>query len=127
MSDQFQNADLSSPSDSSDTIAMLLEAIFGVFGILGMGWLYAGNIPIAIAAFIGFLIVAFIEMAVATATLGIAACLILPFNLTVAVISGLKARDYVRNSGAKGSVANVVIGIVLGIVILCGGFILLFG
>jgi len=35
---------------------MVLEIIFGIFGILGMGWLYAGNIPVAIAVFVGFLI-----------------------------------------------------------------------
>lgn len=127
MSNQVNNSVVSPSSDSSDTIAMMLEIIFGIFGILGMGWLYAGNIPIAIAAFVVFLIVAFIEMAITTATLGIAACLILPVNLAIAVISGLRARDYVRNTGAQGSVLYVVIGIILGIVILCGGLMLFFG
>lgn len=127
MSNQVNNRVVSPSSDSSDTIAMVLEIIFGVFGILGMGWLYAGNIPVAIIAFVGFLIVAFIEIAIATATLGIAACLILPVNLAIAVISGLKARDYVRNTGAHGSVVYVIIGIILGIVILCGGLVLFFG
>ena len=127
MSDQDNPTNVPSPSDSSDTIAMMLEIIFGFFGILGMGWLYAGNIPVAVAAFIGFLIVAFIEIAISTATLGIAACCILPFNLAVAVISGLRARDYVRNTGAHGSVIYVLIGIILGLVILCGGVMLFFG
>ncbi|MCZ7672064.1 MAG: hypothetical protein M5U34_35530 [Chloroflexi bacterium] len=117
----------SSPSDSSDTIALMLEIIFGVFGILGMGWLYAGNIPIAIVAFWGFIIIVFIEFAIVTATLGIAACVILPINLAIVVISGLRARDYVRNSGAHGSIVYVILAIVLGLVILCGGSILLFG
>ena len=127
MNNQVSNNVVSKPSDSSDTIAMVLEIIFGFFGILGMGWLYAGNVPIAIALFVIFLIVAFIEMAIATATLGIAACLIFPFNLAVAIISGLRARDYVRNSGAHGSIAYVIIGIVVGVVVICGGFMLLFG
>ena len=127
MSNRVHNNISSSPSDSSDTIAMVIEIIFGFFGILGMGWLYAGNIPVAVAVFIGFLVVAFIEIAIATATLGIAACIIVPLNLAVAVISGLKARDYVRNSGARGSLVNVIIGIVLGAVLMCVGIFVLFG
>ena len=128
MSNQFQNHQVStSSSDSSDTIAMMLEIVFGIFGILGMGWLYAGNIPVAIGAFVGFLILAFIEMAIATLTLGLAACFILPVNLSIAVVSGIKARDYVRNTGAHGSVMYVILGIVLGVIVLCGGFVLFFG
>lgn len=127
MSNQVDNNIASSASDSSDTIAMMLEIIFGFFGILGMGWLYAGNIPVAVGAFIGFMIVVFIELAIATATLGIAACLIIPVNLGIAVISGLRARDYVRNTGANGSVAYVILGIILGVIIICGGIILFFG
>ena len=127
MNNQVGNNVVSRPSDSSDTIAMMLEIIFGFFGILGMGWLYAWNVPIAAVLFVGFLIVAFIEVAVATATLGIALCLIVPFNLAVAVISGLRARDHVRNTGAHGSIAYVVLGIVVGVVVICGGLMLFFG
>ena len=127
MNNQVHNHVVSVPSDSSDTIAMMLEIVFGFFGIMGMGWLYAGNIPVAVMAFVGFLIVAFIEMGIATATLGIAACLIIPFNLAVAIVSGLRARDFVRNTGAHGSVIYVVLGIVVGAVIICGGLMLFFG
>lgn len=127
MNNQVSNNVVSRPSDSSDTIAMILEILFGFFGIMGMGWLYAGNIPIAVVLFVGFLVVAFIEMAIATATLGIAACLIVPFNLAVAIISGLRARDHVRNTGANGSIAYVILAIVVGAVVICGGFMLFFG
>lgn len=114
-------------SDSSDTIAMLVEIIFGFFGILGMGWLYAGNLTFAAIAFVGFIILVFIEMMIATATFGFALCLILPFNIIIAVISGLRVRDYVRNSGATGSVVYLAGGIILGSVIICGGGTLFFG
>ena len=112
-------------SDSSDTIAMVIEIIFGIFGILGMGWLYAGNIGISLLVFIGFAVVVFVEALVATATLGIAACIIVPLNIAVAVISGLRARDYVRNSGAKGSIVYLIIGIIIGGAVICGGLIAL--
>jgi len=127
MNNQVSSNVVSRPADSSDTIAMMLEILFGFFGILGMGWLYAGNIPMAAILFVGFLIVVFIEMAIATATLGIAACLIVPFNLAVAIISGLRARDHVRNTGAHGSVTYVILGIVVGVVVICGGLTLFFG
>lgn len=127
MSNKFNDNSVSPPSDSSDTIAMMLEIIFGMFGMLGLGWLYAGNIPIAIAAFIGFIIVAFIEIAVVAATLGLAACLILPINLAIAVFSGLKARDYVRNTGAHGSIIYVILALILGLILLCGGLMLFAG
>jgi hypothetical protein len=127
MSNQVRYNTISRPSDSSDAIAMMLEIIFGFFGIMGMGWLYAGNILVAVIVFVGFLIVAFIEIAIAAATLGIAACLIVPFNLAVAVISGLRARDYVRNTGAHGSVVYVILGIILGVLVICGGIVLFFG
>ena len=128
MTHQIRNTqNMAPPSDSSDTIAMLLEIIFGMFGILGIGWLYAGNIPVALAAFIGFLIVALIEIGISAATVGIALCLIVPVNLAIAVISGLRVRDYVRNSGARGSVLYVIMGIVIGMIVICGGSMLFFG
>lgn len=127
MSEISSNNQISTSSDSSDTIAMILEIIFGLCGILGMGWLYAGNIAVAIMAFVGFLIVAMGEIFVASITLGLAGCIILPINLAVAVISGFRVRDYVRNTGAKGSVLYVIIGILVGMVVLCIGFFIFFG
>lgn len=112
-------------SDSSDTIAMVVEILFGLFGILGMGWLYAGNIGISLLVFFGFAVVVFIETFVASITFGIAACVIIPLNIAIAVISGMRARDYVRNSGAKGSVVYLLIGLVVGGAVICGGIFLL--
>ena len=114
-------------SDSSDTIATLVEFIFGVFGILGMGWLYAGNFPIAIGIFIGYAILIFIEAAITTATIGFALCIIIPFNLVILVISTLRVRDYVRRSGASGSILYLILGFIVGSMVICGGLALLTG
>jgi hypothetical protein len=114
-------------SDSSDTIAMILEIVFGLFGILGIGWLYAGNWLVAFGVFGGFIVLVFIELGIATATLGFASCVIVPLNIAIAAISGLRARDYVRNSGATGSIAYVIIGVIIGVTILCGGTIVILG
>ena len=125
MSSSYQG--YNTKSDSSDSIAMLLEIIFGFFGILGMGWLYAGNFVVAIAATIGFLIVFLLEIAISIGTLGFAACCFVPINLAIIVMSGLKARDYVRNTGAHGSILYVIIAVIIGAVIICGGIVLLTG
>jgi len=114
-------------ADSTDIITMIIEIVFGLFGILGMGWLYVGNFPVAVGAFIGFAIVVFIETAVAGLTLGIALCFIIPLNLAIAIISGIRARDYVRQTGATGSVLYVVGGFVVGAIVICGGIMLLGG
>lgn len=108
-------------SDSSDTIALLVEIIFGFFGILGMGWLYAGNFLTSIILFVGFAIIIFIEAAVLVASLGLLGCLIVPINLVIAIISGFRVRDYVRNSGESGSFVRLILGLVIGVVIVCGG------
>ncbi len=105
--------------DSTDTIAMVLEILFGLFGILGMGWLYAGRIMTGVLAFFGYLVLVAIEVVVVSATFGFAACITLPLNLAVVVISGIKARDYVRRAGARGSVVYVLAGLVGGVIIAC--------
>jgi len=100
--------------DSSDVIAMILEIIFGIFGALGMGWLYAGRILMAIGVFVGFLIIVLFEIFLVTSTrsLGIAVCFS-PINLAIVVVSGIRARDYVRNTSARGSIVRVVLAMVM--------------
>ncbi|HSM58461.1 MAG TPA: hypothetical protein VK879_20065 [Candidatus Sulfomarinibacteraceae bacterium] len=112
-------------SDSTDSIAMIIEIIFGIFGVLGMGWLYAGNIAVGVAAFLGFLILIGLEFVGLFVTFGIAACLIIPVNIAIAAISGIKVRDYVRNTGAQGNVLYVIIAAVGGPLLACGALFLL--
>lgn len=120
--DQLRN------SDSSDSTALIIEIIFGVFGLLGMGWLYAGNWLVSIAVFLVFLVFVFIELTFGLETLGLLACILIPLNVSISVVSGLKVRDYVRNRQVKGSILRVVLGFVLGGAILfLGAGLLLFG
>ena len=102
---------------------MIIESVF--FGILGMGWLYAENIAVGITVFVGFSTLLFIE--VATATIGIALCVIIPLNIALAVVSGLRVRDHMRNTGKSGSVLHVIVGIIVGVLVMCGGITLAFG
>jgi len=112
--------------ESSDAqIASAVEAIFGLFGILGMGWLYAGNIGLSIAIFAGYAVLAFVEFWIALATLGIAGCIIFPLNITIIIVSSFKVRDYVRRTGAKGSITYLLAGLAIGAVVVCGGLALI--
>lgn len=108
-------------ADGSDTIAMLVEIIFGVFGFLGLGWLYARNIPMAIAVFIGFAIFMIFESFVAMITFGLSLCLSLPLHFVLVIISGVRVRDYVRNTGTSGSFVHLLIGLLLGGLVFCLG------
>lgn len=107
--------DFSKPEtrSSDDTIGMLIEIVFGLFGMLGLGWLYAGNLMVGILAFIGFYILVMVELLLVTGTLGFAACLVVPVNLVAAIFSGFKVRDYIRNTGAKGNILYPIIALVV--------------
>ena len=102
--------------DSTDTTALIIEIVFGLFGILGVGWLYVGNFAAAVLVFLGFGVLVVAETIAVFFTLGFAACLVVPVNIAVAIISGIRVRDHVRRTGATGSLANllfVIVGIVV--------------
>ncbi len=126
---QIQQQPRQERSDSTDTIAMVIEVVFGLFGLMGMGWIYVGNLPVGIGLLAGWftlVFVAFLSPTVLSAItygLGIITycCLVLlpPAGLAGALVSGLRVRDYVRNTGARGSVLYLVIAVVIGLVLLC--------
>ncbi|MCD4738205.1 MAG: hypothetical protein K8R89_02970 [Anaerolineae bacterium] len=112
--------------DSSDTIAMVIEIVCGIFGMLGMGWIYVGNYIVGIGLFVGWLVMLFVGMLIptllTTVTLGIGAfsyCCLPPLGIVGAVISGLRLRDYVRNTGAQGNVVFLIIAIIVALLLLC--------
>jgi hypothetical protein len=106
-------------SDSTDTIAMIVEIVFGLFGMLGMGWIYAGAIGKGILIFVGYLFLLALEVGVSVATGGICACLAVPVSIAAWVISGMRVRDHVRRTRAQGSVLNVVIAAIIAVIVLC--------
>lgn len=112
-------------SDSTDSVSMIVEILFGLFGVLGIGWLYAGNVGTGVVALIGYLVLIFIEGVGIALTSGLAACLVVPVNLAIIVISGFKVRDYVRNTGAGGNIAYVVLALIVPVVLVCGSILAL--
>jgi len=96
---------------------MILEIVFGLFGLMGMGWLYAGNILTAVLVFIGFTIFLLIESGLIAVTGGLCACVALPVNIGLAVFSAFRLRDYVRRTRAQGSVLRVVVAALIGFLV----------
>ena len=117
------NSDLSTRGDSTDTIAMVVEIVFGLFGIMGMGWVYVGKLATGIGLFAGWLIAVLtttVLVTVLTLGLGVGCLAILvPIQLVIAIVSGLRVRDYVRKTGARGSIGNLIIAAAIGTVLLC--------
>ena len=114
------------PSDSTDTIAMIIEIVFGLFGLLGLGWLYVGNFVLSIAILIGYWVLLAIEGVIIAFSGGLCGCLFLPLNIVLIVVSGIKVRDYVRRTGASGSILYVIVALALALLLLCviGGIVI---
>ncbi|MEW6717048.1 MAG: hypothetical protein AB1345_06070 [Chloroflexota bacterium] len=122
-------ANTSSQSNSTDIIAMVIEIVFGVFGMMGLGWIYVGRYLLGIGLFLGWLLIVFIAALtptiITTLTLGLGflsyCCLgiIPPVGIVVAIISGIRVRDYVRSTGAQGSVLHLIIGAIIALILLC--------
>jgi len=96
-------------ADSTDTIALIIEIVFGFFGVMGIGWMYIGKFIIGTILFIGFLAIVGVEIAISIPTGGVCACVFLPINIVLASISGLRLRDYVRRTHIKGSILYPII------------------
>ena len=116
-----QNQMNNAKSDSSDTIAMVIEIAGGMFGFLGLGWIYAKNLPLGIGLFVGWFVVLVIEILILLGTFGMAGCFIVPFNIIVSIISGIKVRDYVRNSSKTPSLFYLLIAIGVALLLICIG------
>lgn len=107
-------------NDGTGLIAAVLEIVFGLFGFLGLGWLYVGNYGTSLAAFIGYWILLGGELVVVGATGGLLACVTIPLNLVLVAASGIKAREYALRSGARGSIGHVILAGAIALVLVCG-------
>jgi hypothetical protein len=115
------------PSDGADIIGLVVEVVFGLFGFLGLGWLYAGHIAMAVTVFIGFSLFMLVEVGLAVITLGFSLCLTTPVHLILLVVSGVKVRDHIRNHPGTASFAYLIAGIIGVFVLLCCLSVALFG
>lgn len=76
------------------SLAVLLEVLPGLFGFLGIGWLYAGNIAVGLSLLIGYLLFIGFEILIGSLTIGIACCFTLPLNVVAIAASALLLNNY---------------------------------
>jgi hypothetical protein len=87
------------PRPSKDrNIALVLEILPGLFGILGIGWIYSGKVGTGIAWLIGYLIWVGIAVTVSILTGFIACFCTVPINLICVGISAYALNSYTKNN-----------------------------
>jgi hypothetical protein len=85
--------------------AMLIEAIAGIFGFLGIGHLYAGRTNTGLALLIGWWVFLGIEFVLFAALIG---CLLLPLNIIVPIVSAIWVRNEVQGQPTR--IAGITLG-----------------
>jgi hypothetical protein len=81
-------------------LALMLEVLGGFFGILGIGWMYAGQIPLGVAILVAYIVVAdTLSCALAILTAGLW-CFVLPAqNLIFGALSGYLVYRRMQENG----------------------------
>ncbi len=82
------------PKDRS--LAIILEILPGIFGILGLGWLYSGNVGAGIGWLMGMLFWDLIAMIVAAFTTGVGLLCTVPISILLLVLSAVSLNGYTK-------------------------------
>ena len=80
--------------------AFWLEFVLGIFGFLGIGWIYAGHIPTGLAMLIGWWLIVVTGLGGSFFTGGLGCCLWLPVHFIAPFVSALIIRREIeKNNG----------------------------
>ncbi len=79
-------------------MAALLEVLFGLFGFLGVGWIYAGHVGRGFLTMVGFWLFLILFIVLGTVTLGLVLCLFIPLYLTSIAFSAMGVHRYVEQT-----------------------------
>ncbi|MGB8648437.1 MAG: hypothetical protein WCF84_24590 [Anaerolineae bacterium] len=83
------------PAKSRGT-ALVLEILPFFISLMGIGWLYAGNTTAGVLWLVGFLVWNAMAVLLDFLTLGIFACLHIPINIALVVVSAITLNNYTR-------------------------------
>lgn len=78
------------------SVALILEILPGLFGLLGFGWIYAGNTGVGIAWLVGMLVWTGIAALIAIFSVGISLICTLPVSIAMIVISAVTLNNYTK-------------------------------
>ena len=82
------------PKDRS--VALILEILPGLFGLLGFGWLYSGNTNTGIVWLGGMLVWDLIAIVVGIVTAGFGCLCTLPISVSLLVVSAFMLNTYTK-------------------------------
>jgi hypothetical protein len=100
---------LSADVQGASTTALILEIIFGFFGLLGVGHVYSGRTALGILLMIGWWVMIGVGAFISTLTMGLTACLFGPLYLAGPIISGIQARTHVQREMTTGNWPGVAL------------------
>ncbi len=78
------------------SLAYILEILPGLFGILGIGWLYAGNTTAGILWLVGVLVWDVFAIIVDLVTFGFGCFCSVPVNIVLITVSAIALSGYVK-------------------------------
>ncbi len=76
--------------------AFVLELLLGLFGFLGMGWIYAGHIVLGLVMLVGWWLVVISGLGGSFLSGGLGCCLWLPIHVVAPLVSALIVRGDVQ-------------------------------
>jgi hypothetical protein len=100
---------------STATIALVLELVFGLFGALGLGNIYAKRTGLGIAIMLGWWVYLAVAIGVTLATVGIAGLCFGPIGLAIPIISGVMVRSYALQQSLVCDSSDLVRTLAIGI------------
>lgn len=78
-------------------MAMILEILPGLFGFLGFGWMYAGQMEKGVMWLVGVLVWDFAAMFILVLTAGFGCLFTIPVNLVLIAISASSLNNYTKS------------------------------
>jgi TM2 domain-containing membrane protein YozV len=84
------------PLKKDRSLAIILEIIPGLFGFLGIGWIYSGFTSAGIAWLVSFLIWNMIALVICISTAGLGCLCTLPINLIVLIASVISLNSQIQ-------------------------------
>ena len=84
-------------SNNKAAIAVLLELVGGYFGLLGLGWMFGGDLLRGILILFGYMILLGVGGFLVWITFGLLGLIFVPLYIIVPVISAFKAYQFVNS------------------------------
>jgi hypothetical protein len=82
---------------SKPTLTALIELIGGYFGLLGLGWMVAGDVLRGLLILVGYWLVLSIAGFLTMVTFGLAGFVLAPLYLIAPIISAFMAYQFARD------------------------------